>query len=286
MTNAETMNRQSYGTGTVPTDLERLDDLDDWQIAEGESDPRGCDLIGSDGDTIGRIEGLLASPTTQTAHFAVVDTGGLFSNERFLLPLEAIALREGNAYCPFTKGQFKDAPEWHEKDRYFGRHESYWMGLGAGQAPAGDAAAYRAGSSDGAAASRDEEVVIPVVEEELQVGKRQVERGGVRINRRVTESPVEETVRLREEQVHVERHPVDRPLSDRDGAAFRDGFLEVKAVSEEPVVRKAAHVVEEVVVGKEVLERTETVQDTVRRTDVDVEAADELQPERTGASRP
>jgi uncharacterized protein (TIGR02271 family) len=109
-----------------------------------------------------------------------------------------------------------------------------------------------------------------VVEEELKVGKREVERGGVRVESRVEETPVTEEVQLREERVHVERRPVDRPVTDTD-KAFREGTLEVTERAEEAVVSKSARVVEEVVVGKEVEERTETVRDTLRRTDVDVQ---------------
>jgi uncharacterized protein (TIGR02271 family) len=114
------------------------------------------------------------------------------------------------------------------------------------------------------------ETTIPVVEEELQVGKREVERGGVRVESRVEETPVTEEVQLREERVHVERRPVDRPVTDTD-KAFREGTLEVTERAEEAVVSKSARVVEEVVVGKEVEEHTETVRDTLRRTDVDVQ---------------
>ena len=109
------------------------------------------------------------------------------------------------------------------------------------------------------------------MEEELQVGKRQVERGGVRVRSRVIERPVEEVVRLREERVRVERRPVNRPVTEADLRAFREGTIEVIEQAEEPVVSKQARVIEEVAVGKDVAERTETVRDTVRRTEVDVE---------------
>ena len=113
---------------------------------------------------------------------------------------------------------------------------------------------------------------IPVVEEELRVGKREVERGGIRVYSRVEEQPVEEQVSLREEHVHVERRPVDRVATSGDfDKAFSEGTIEVTERSEQAVVQKQARVVEEVVVGKEASERTATVQDTVRRTDVRVE---------------
>jgi uncharacterized protein (TIGR02271 family) len=117
-----------------------------------------------------------------------------------------------------------------------------------------------------------DEAVLPVVEEQIDIGKREVDRGGVRVSTHVEERPVEEQVHLREERVNVERRPVDRPVSDRDAAAFQEQSFELRETAEEAVVQKRARVVEEVVIDKEVAERTETVRDTVRRTDVDVES--------------
>src|SRR5579884_3526950 len=112
--------------------------------------------------------------------------------------------------------------------------------------------------------------VIPVVQEELQVGKRAVQTGGVRIHSRVTEKPVQEQVNLREERINVERRPVDRPVTNADDV-FRERAVEVTARAEQPVVNKQARVVEEVVVNKDVQQKTQTVRDSVRRTDVQVE---------------
>ena len=114
------------------------------------------------------------------------------------------------------------------------------------------------------------ETKLDVVEENLVVGKREVERGGVRIYQHVTETPVQEQVTLREEHVNVERHPVDRPVTAADNA-FREGSIEMTERAEEAVVGKQARVVEEVTIGKQASERVETVSDTVRRPDVEVE---------------
>jgi uncharacterized protein (TIGR02271 family) len=123
---------------------------------------------------------------------------------------------------------------------------------------------------------------FPVVEEELKVGKREVQRGGVRVYQRVQERPVEEAVQLRQEHVKVERHEVDQPATEADMAAFKEGTVELREMAEEPVVSKSAHVVEEVVVGKEVSQETANIKDTVRRTDVEVE---QLGADAGGASR-
>lgn len=117
----------------------------------------------------------------------------------------------------------------------------------------------------------DGEVVVPVVEEELVVGKRQIQRGGVRVFQRVEEKPVTETVTLRDETVSIERHAVDRAVSGTDTAFAQTADVVVTETHEVPVVTKDARVVEEVVVGKTETDRVETVRDTVRRTDVEVE---------------
>jgi stress response protein YsnF len=109
------------------------------------------------------------------------------------------------------------------------------------------------------------------VEEELKIGKRAVARGGVRVFTRLSETPVEESVRLREEHAEVQRREVDRPATEADLAAFQEGSIEVRETAEEAVVSKTARVVGEVEVGKTVTEREETVRDTVRRTQVEVE---------------
>jgi uncharacterized protein (TIGR02271 family) len=112
---------------------------------------------------------------------------------------------------------------------------------------------------------------IPIVEEDLQVGKREVRRGGVRVYSHLVSTPVEESINLREEHARVQRTPVNRPASEADFQAFKEGTIEVVETAEEPVVSKQARVVEEVSVGKEVTERTETIRDSVRHTEVDVE---------------
>jgi len=112
---------------------------------------------------------------------------------------------------------------------------------------------------------------LKVIKEDLQVGKREVETGGVRLRSRIVERPVEESIRLREEHVNIERNTVDRPATEADFAAFKEGTVEVTEYAERPVVSKTARVVEEVSLGKEVSEREETISDTVRHTEVEAE---------------
>ena len=140
----------------------------------------------------------------------------------------------------------------------------------------------------GGAGSGDEfavpppEVAIPVVAEELQVGKREVERGGVRVQKRVVERPVEEDVTLREERVNVDRRPADYTFHGTESEAFQESIVEIKEAYEELILNKKTRVVEEVVINKDVNEHTETVRETLRKTEVDIE---QMEPERArGAS--
>ena len=112
---------------------------------------------------------------------------------------------------------------------------------------------------------------IPVIEEDLRVGKREVTTGRVRVVSRLTERPVEETVNLHEEHAHIERRPVDRPATPADLDGFKAGSIEIQETAEQAVVEKSARVVEEVSVGKQSSDHQETIRDTVRRTDVEVQ---------------
>jgi uncharacterized protein (TIGR02271 family) len=125
---------------------------------------------------------------------------------------------------------------------------------------------------------------VPVIEEELQVGKRAVQRGGVRIYTRVVNQPVEEKVNLREEHVSVQRRSVNRPVSDADINNLRDQTIEVTEMAEEPVVSKRARVKEEIVVGKQATERAQTIRDNVRHTEVQVDRMDAGSPGQSDAA--
>ena len=117
-----------------------------------------------------------------------------------------------------------------------------------------------------------EETPIPVASEELRIGKREVARGGARLRAFTRETPVEEQVSLREEIIDVESRPSERRLDESElEGLFKERVIEIAQMREEPVVTKEAFVREEVIVRKRVDERTETIRDTVRHTEVEVE---------------
>ncbi|MCB4823188.1 YsnF/AvaK domain-containing protein [Roseicella aerolata] len=160
--------------------------------------------------------------------------------------------------------------------------KSGWTGARRGDdvapLPTGGATAARGSATTGAAGAAEaqrlgpatDEASIPIVEERLRVGKREAGHGRVRIRSYVVETPVQEQVTLREEHVQVERRPVDRAVSGTE-AGFQERVVEATERAEEAVVSKEARVKEEVSLKKTAEERTETVRDTVRRTEVEVE---------------
>jgi uncharacterized protein (TIGR02271 family) len=142
----------------------------------------------------------------------------------------------------------------------------------------------RATTSAATAIGQDE--TIKIIEERLQVGKREVVKGAVRVRSYVVERPVEQQVRLHEERVEVERQPVDRPANAADDTLFRERVIEARATAEEAVIGKEARVVEEVGLRKEATDRTETVRDTVRKTEIEIEGEPSTAGYARDAARP
>lgn len=111
---------------------------------------------------------------------------------------------------------------------------------------------------------------IPLAEEQLEVGKRVVNDGTMRVRRYVTEKDAEADVTLRDEHAEIFRRSIhdDQPLHDVD---WSDKVVEIEETREEPVINKVAREVEEVEVRKGVTDHVEKVNDTVRRQDVEIE---------------
>ena len=136
-----------------------------------------------------------------------------------------------------------------------------WMGAMQGFRQAGSPTAARGPSGT--------EEVIPLGEEVLEVSKRTEGRGTARVRRYVVETPVERQVTLQSETVVVERR---RPATDEvTGEILTEMTVEVIETEEVPVVGKRTRLREEVVVRTERTQRVETVRETVRRDEVEIQ---------------
>ena len=158
-----------------------------------------------------------------------------------------------------------------------GWRSSGWSGYSAtgttAAAGAAGLAATTAARTGTAALGSGQDETISVYEESLKVGKRVVDRGRIRLRSYVVETPVSEQVSLRDETVEIERHPVDRAVTAGEATAFAGGerVIEVEAHGEEAVVSKDLRVKEEIGLRKTAEQRTETITDKVRHTEVEIE---------------
>lgn len=126
------------------------------------------------------------------------------------------------------------------------------------------------GETTGRTTHKGENITVPVVEEELRAGVRDVEAGRARITKNVTEEEKTINVPVEREEVYVTERAVNRPATEAD-LHMRDREIEIPLREQEVVTQKQATVTGEVNVRKEVRRDNEQVTDTVRREEVHVE---------------
>jgi uncharacterized protein (TIGR02271 family) len=211
----------------------------------------GDEVFGSDGEKVGTVADVQPS-------YLVVEKGFFFPTD-YYIPLSAVTLAEaGQVYLMVTKDAALNSG-WDVVPDLTATTDSPAMGRDrlVGEP---EMAAYEVAAED--------DLVIPVREEELSATVREREAGAVRVEKRVVSEDRMLEVPLTEEQVRVERRIVDRSVGAADADAFEEIVIEVPLTAEEVELRKQAHVVEEVVVSKEDVQRTEQVAGTVRREEV------------------
>ncbi len=269
-----------------------------YEIAEGEPDIRGWDVQNKEGRTIGEVDELLFDEKSCKVRYIIVDIdddNSKADDRKVLIPIGLAVLHEkdDDVVLPtINKEQLAMLPDYKKGSLDVSTEKSI-RNILAGVGVTG-VAADTLGSTDDSEdfyahdhfdedklyknRNTSNDQTIPIIEENINVGKRVVQTGGVRVTTNMVETPVKETVRLREEHVKVERNPVNKPLPEGSFAPFEESSIELTERAEVPVVSKEARVVEEISIGKEVNQREETIQDTVRKTEVDVEqlSKDEL----------
>ncbi|WP_158258252.1 YsnF/AvaK domain-containing protein [Rhodopila globiformis] len=187
------------------------------------------------------------SGNTTSSAFPILD---------MMLQMQQIGLRAMTLYRPVTSA-FLDAVADTER------------------AAATDLAGARRGRASREAAGHEAagERVIAVGEEVLNVGTRVVPGKTTRVRRVVVESPVQQDVTLHTETVVLERR---RPQTSIGQDVLTEVTIEMSETNEVPVVSKSVHLVEEVLLRKEVTARTETIRDTIKRDKLEIEAPSQL----------
>ncbi len=264
-------------------DLKRYSDLDDVEIAEGDPDVRGWDVVAADGHELGEVKDLIVDTGAMKVRYLETeldrDTYGLKDDRDVLIPVDTVQLDRDDDHVVL------DRMSWQDLGRlpaFTGQaiDAEYWRGFKAQPAVQSErAAATSAPAAAGATGKR-----LTRAEEELRIGKRAVQKGDVRIGKHVETEHVSQPVSRKRERVDVERRPVSGGNAEaRIGSGQQE--TRVPIVEEEVVVEKRPVVKEELVVNKETVEDTQNVEADLRKERVDVEREGDTKVNKDDVSR-
>src|SRR3954471_1988227 len=230
-----------------------------YEIVDGEPDIRGWDVKDAAGKEIGEVKDLIFDALARKVRYMVVDLDKDYignDSHDVLIPIGLAELHKADddVLLPgVTAEQINALPEYKGDDISSGDESTVRNVFGSVGAAAGVGAAALSTGNDTdfynhehfnednllknrkANTGVEEGSTIPIIEEQLEVGKRTVQTGGAYIRSRIVEKPVEESVNLQEERVYVERTPVDRPAGSTDFETFKEGVVELKEHAEVPV---------------------------------------------------
>jgi uncharacterized protein (TIGR02271 family) len=263
-----------------------------YEIVDGEPNIKGWNVRNETGDQIGEVDELLFDPESLKVRYLVVDletddTG--LEAKKVLVPIGLAELRQSDNCVRLDNvsvAQLNALPE-YEKGKLSQETERSIRNIFERSGQLGSAAV-----SDAQSQGYDREGFynhnhfnedkfynqgqnkVPIIQENLEVGKQEVDTGTTRIRSRIVERPVQGTVNLREEHISIERNPVNRPVTEADVNAFKEQEFDLTEHAEIPIVSKEARVVEEVTINKNVEHREETINETLRNTEVEAEKID------------
>ena len=241
-------------------------------------DWRGRDLLGSDGDKIGKVDEIYIDNATDQPEWALVNTG-LFGTKSNFVPLSGARPSGEDVEVQVTKDQVKDAPgidpdaelsSDEEQELY--RH--YGLDFGDYDYADTDAEGGRSEQTAGHDTSGpDTDEAMTRSEEELAVGTRERESGRVRLRKYVVTENVTQTVPVKREEVRLEREPITEGNVDAatDGPAISEEEHEVVLHEEEVVTEKRAVPKERVSLGKDTVTEEREVSEEVRKEQVEID---------------
>jgi len=240
---------------------------------------RGSPVYDQSGDKIGSVEEIFYDADTQQPEWIGIGTG-FFGMKRVLVPVAGASMDADGVTVPYAKDMVKDTPDIdgdeisEDTERqlysYYGlqysdaRSDSTLpdTGMPSGSAGMADVDLDRSAG----VTSTDADMIRS--EEELTVGKRQVEAGRLRVRKWVETEPVQADVTLERETAHIVREPINEPVS---GAQIGDDTIDVTLEAEEAVVAKRTVAKERIGVDVDRESVTETVSDSVRKERVEVD---------------
>lgn len=215
---------------------------------------RGAPVYDNAGEKIGKVEEIFYDHQSHRPEWIGIGTG-FFGTKRVLVPVEgAQVAEEDGLQLAFSKDRVKDSPDIDDEE--------------ISQECEAELRQYYGLAQLQQTATADEDQAVTRSEEEVEVGKRDVQAGTARLRKWVETEPVALDVELRREVAHVTREPLNEPVADHD---FSEQEIEVPLHEEKPVVQKQTVAKERIGIEKDVETDTATVEDEVRKERVDVE---------------
>jgi sporulation protein YlmC with PRC-barrel domain len=264
----------------------------DYEMRDGEPDIRGWDVKDSSGRHVGEVEDLLFDPASQKVRYLIVDLEDNdleLDDRKVLVPVGQAQLHEvdDDVVLPYASAEQLAALPEYDKHNLTEEHE-----YGVRHALTGTGTTAAAGATLRVPTEEERDFYNHVHFDEdhlyrnrnnarggtgnesthllrgdLQAGNSGVQSGRLRLRPQLREEDDSKNISLREEKLNIERIPVNREAGERD---LREQNIEMRERSEVPVVNKDKSIVEGASLRKDVNERDETIRDTGRNTEIDI----------------
>jgi uncharacterized protein (TIGR02271 family) len=244
-----------------------LNQLPGYKVADGEPDIRGWDVVASDGHRLGKVEELLVDTQANKVRYVEVDVDG--DDRHVTVPIGYARLEESRHQVLVDRmgsDQLRALPTYERGGMTRDYEEQVGRACNVTAAPAAESDYYENDAFRG-----DKEMRLTLSEEQLNVGKRQVEAGEVGIHKHVETQHVHENVEVRREEVEVERRPITDPLHASGQIIETEDEIRIPLHAEEVVVEKRVVPTEELVVRKREVVENEGVDATLRRETAEVD---------------
>lgn len=271
-------------------------------LSRGEIDPEATlddyTAYGGDGEKLGEVDGVIVDEREMQPRYLVVESGGWFRSSKFVVPIgEVNRIDESEKRVYFktlsrarlSGGEYpKYDHEWWEKNDYnsFSAHErELKQTYSGGDQQSASATGADSGEPQGANEQVDYSHTLyrppaegarrlQLLEEKLRVSKQREQAGEVHIGKRLVSEQRSLSVPLRQERLVVERRPGGGQPAQSVG--FGEQTVAVPLTKETVDVAKETVVGETVTVRKETSERTQQVQETLRKEELDVQDSGDL----------
>jgi uncharacterized protein (TIGR02271 family) len=234
----------------------------------------GSTAVGTDGK-LGAVGEVYLDDETGRPEWATVRTG-LFGTKEAFVPLAEANLSGEDLRLPYDKDMVKNAPHIESEGHLSPAEEEelyryYGVGTAPSSAPIADTTSAGTVGHDTSGPTTDDAMTRS--EEHLKVGTQRVEAGRARLRKYVVTESVTQSVPVSHEEVRLEREPItDANIGNAlDGPAISEEEHEVVLHAERPVVAKEAVPVERVRLDTETVTEQETVSDTVRKEQIELD---------------